>query len=209
MDTARQLSEKKQAGKKSKSPFGALLNRKDKNAPVAGKRARSVEYGQSEERRVNSFRIGKDKKKASSPQPNKSATLPLSKSKTSESMETEPDHTSSHGPVINIEAPRGIIPYEFQDAMGRRQQFGGRDFTGSEGSDPEQSEGDLQELMAVADTIDEYTYSVRIFPGQDPAQVYVGWVSPGFHFNEKLFDNKKTRHVVLSTMDDGYNIRQR
>lgn len=26
--------------------------------------------------------------------------------------------------------------------------------------------------------VDEYYYGVRIFPGQDPANVWVGWVTP-------------------------------
>ncbi|XP_069116591.1 ryanodine receptor-like isoform X2 [Argopecten irradians] len=200
IDTAKQLSEKK--AKKSKSPFGAFLKKARDISPQGSKRTRSVEYGSLDRKQMPGYQMQREKKP--SPQP-RSQTLPPSK--TTDSMTTNGETPTSQGPVINIEAPRGIIPYEFQDAMGKRHMFG-RDFTGSEGSDPDNSEGDLQELMAIADSIDEYNFSVRIFPGQDPAQVFVGWVTPGFHFNESNFEMKKTRHVVLSVLDNNYAIKQ-
>lgn len=36
--------------------------------------------------------------------------------------------------------------------------------------------------------IDDYYYGVRIFPGQDPAQVWVGWVTPQYHYHSSTFD---------------------
>ena len=71
------------------------------------------------------------------------------------------------------------------------------------------SEADMAELNAMADMIDEYHYAVRILPGQDPNQVWVGWVTPSFHFSEPSFEMKKTRHVVVSTLDMDYNMKQR
>lgn len=39
--------------------------------------------------------------------------------------------------------------------------------------------------------VDEYFYGVRIFPGQDPASVYVGWVTPHYHYyDNQHFDAK-------------------
>lgn len=202
IDTAKQIGEKK--AKKSKSPFSNFLKSKTRDSsPQGSKRTRSVEYGSLDRRQMPGAQNQKERKL--SPKP-RSQTLPPSK--TMDSVTTDGETPSSQGPVINIEAPRGIIPYEFQDALGKRHMFG-RDFTGSEGSDPDNSESDLQELMAIADSIDEYNFSVRIFPGQDPAQVFVGWVTPGFHFNESNFDMKKTRHVVLTVLDNNYAIRQR
>lgn len=35
--------------------------------------------------------------------------------------------------------------------------------------------------------IDEFYYAIRIFPGQDPANVWVGWVTPKYHFYAERF----------------------
>lgn len=193
MDTAKSIGDKKT--KTGRSPFPSIF-KKNKGADIPsqdGKRTRSVEYG-SIDRRVDHGKSQKDQHR----QPNKSATLPMSR--TAKSLDSETGN-STQAPVINIEAPRGMIPYEFQDAIGRRRH--------SEGSDAEISDAELSELQAMADMIDEYHYAVRILPGQDPAQVFVGWVTPGFHFSETTFDMKKTRHVVLTTLESDYNLKQR
>jgi ryanodine receptor 2 len=39
---------------------------------------------------------------------------------------------------------------------------------------------DAHGMIQLADQIDEYYYGVRIFPGQDPTSVWVGWVSSIF-----------------------------
>lgn len=36
--------------------------------------------------------------------------------------------------------------------------------------------------------IDEFYYAIRIFPGQDPANVWVGWVTPKFHYYSASFN---------------------
>ena len=196
MDTAKAIGEK--GTKRSKNTFTSIFKKKGRDlSPAESKRTRSVEYGSLDRKQGSSFRRHRDKHHE------KGHTLPVSK--TMDSIESD-NGQPSQGPVINIEAPRGMIPYEFQDAMGRRQNLS-RDFGGSEGS--EHSDSDFAELSAMADAIDEYQYSVRIFPGQDPSQVYVGWVTPGFHFNEKAFDTKKVRHVVLSILDEDYSLKQR
>ena len=75
---------------------------------------------------------------------------------------------------------------------------------GSYGSDALEFEADTQGLEAYLDIIDEYYYGVRIFPGQDPASVYIGWVTPGFHQYSSSFDMKKIRNVVVCSMDPDY-----
>ncbi|XP_055857541.1 ryanodine receptor isoform X8 [Episyrphus balteatus] len=41
--------------------------------------------------------------------------------------------------------------------------------------------------------INEYFYGVRIFPGQDPTHVYVGWVTTQYHLHSKEFNKSKVR----------------
>jgi ryanodine receptor 2 len=71
------------------------------------------------------------------------------------------------------------------------------------------SDADTQELEMDMDAIDEYYYGVRIFPGQDPAQVYVGWVSPQFHMYNTEFDIKKIRNVVVCSLDANHQMQSR
>jgi ryanodine receptor 2 len=68
-------------------------------------------------------------------------------------------------------------------------------------SDMMELESDFRELEMNMDIIDEYYYGVRIFPGQDPSQVYVGWVTPHFHMYNSTFDMKKIRNVVVCSLD--------
>ena len=105
----------------------------------------------------------------------------------------------------DMEMEKELIPFEFQDAMEHRHAFS----QFSEDSDFAQSEAELNELSAIAEQIEEYSYSVRIFPGQDPAYVWVGWVTPSFHFMEKTFEMKKVRHVVISQLDMDYKLKSR
>lgn len=105
----------------------------------------------------------------------------------------------------DVDLDKDLIPYEFQDAMEQRPGFS----QFSEDSDFGHSDAELNELNAIAEQIEEYSYFVRIFPGQDPAHVWVGWVTPSFHFMDKSFDTKKVRHVVLSTLDMDYKMKAR
>ncbi|XP_026680809.1 ryanodine receptor-like [Diaphorina citri] len=52
--------------------------------------------------------------------------------------------------------------------------------------------------------INEYFYGVRIFPGQDPTHVYVGWVTTQYHLHSKEFGQSKVRKVTVSVVDE-YN----
>ncbi|CAI4225083.1 unnamed protein product [Auanema sp. JU1783] len=53
------------------------------------------------------------------------------------------------------------------------------------------NEGDGAALEAYREKVDEYYYGVRIFPGQDPANVWVGWVTPLYHYANETFDDKQ------------------
>lgn len=54
--------------------------------------------------------------------------------------------------------------------------------------------------------IDEYFFGVRIFPGQDLSNVWVGWVRPHFHAYDKIFNAgtsvRKCRYTELDHHGD-------
>lgn len=188
-DAARALAEK--GTKKAKTPFTIFKKKSSRDpSPNDKNRTRSQEYGSLDRKKIGRSGPGRS--------PNRTSTLPLTR------ISDDADGNGTMGaPMINMEAPRGMIPYEFQESMGR-----GRDF-GSDGSDPDLTESELIEMNAWAEHIDEYYYSVRIFPGQDPSQVFVGWMTPGFHSIGKHFDTKKIRHTVVSVLDQDYRIKTR
>lgn len=69
-------------------------------------------------------------------------------------------------------------------------------------------ESDDMELQAIMDYIDEYYYGVRIFPGQDPSSVFVGWATARFHLSNarmnKPFNSKSiSQCALISTDSDG------
>ncbi|XP_014664675.1 PREDICTED: ryanodine receptor-like [Priapulus caudatus] len=45
---------------------------------------------------------------------------------------------------------------------------------------------------------DVYFYAVRIFPGQDPVHVNVGWVQPYYHYCSKSFTSDMVRQVMFT-----------
>uniref|UniRef100_A0A3Q4GHR2 Ryanodine receptor 1 n=1 Tax=Neolamprologus brichardi TaxID=32507 RepID=A0A3Q4GHR2_NEOBR len=51
-----------------------------------------------------------------------------------------------------------------------------------------------------------YYYSVRIFAGQEPSGVWVGWVTPDYHMYDQNFDLSKVRSVTVTVGDDRGNI---
>uniref|UniRef100_A0A669BFC7 Ryanodine receptor 1 n=1 Tax=Oreochromis niloticus TaxID=8128 RepID=A0A669BFC7_ORENI len=51
-----------------------------------------------------------------------------------------------------------------------------------------------------------YYYSVRIFAGQEPSGVWVGWVTPDYHMYDQNFDLSKVRSVTVTVGDDKGNI---
>uniref|UniRef100_A0AAQ4NQS2 Ryanodine receptor 3 n=1 Tax=Gasterosteus aculeatus aculeatus TaxID=481459 RepID=A0AAQ4NQS2_GASAC len=48
----------------------------------------------------------------------------------------------------------------------------------------------------------QYFHSVRVFAGQDPASVWVGWVTPDYHYYSKNFSLSKTRTVTVTLGDE-------
>ncbi|XP_035990568.1 ryanodine receptor 1-like, partial [Fundulus heteroclitus] len=51
-----------------------------------------------------------------------------------------------------------------------------------------------------------YYYSVRIFAGQEPSCVWIGWVTPDYHQYDPNFDLSKVRNVTVTVGDDKGNI---
>uniref|UniRef100_A0A7M4FE55 Ryanodine receptor 2 n=1 Tax=Crocodylus porosus TaxID=8502 RepID=A0A7M4FE55_CROPO len=47
-----------------------------------------------------------------------------------------------------------------------------------------------------------YYYSVRIFPGQEPANVWVGWITSDFHQYNTTFDLDRVRTVTVTLGDE-------
>ncbi|XP_074846207.1 ryanodine receptor 2 isoform X10 [Carettochelys insculpta] len=47
-----------------------------------------------------------------------------------------------------------------------------------------------------------YYYSVRIFPGQEPANVWVGWITSDFHQYDMTFDLERVRTVTVTLGDE-------
>ncbi|XP_071665440.1 ryanodine receptor 3 isoform X10 [Patagioenas fasciata] len=66
-------------------------------------------------------------------------------------------------------------------------------------SDVFQKRKHSQEIAALSTT---YFYSLRIFAGQDPSSVWVGWVTPDYHFYSENFDLNKNCTVTVTLGDE-------
>uniref|UniRef100_A0A673C6E5 Ryanodine receptor 3 n=1 Tax=Sphaeramia orbicularis TaxID=375764 RepID=A0A673C6E5_9TELE len=51
-------------------------------------------------------------------------------------------------------------------------------------------------------SITTYYHSVRVFAGQDPASVWVGWVTPDYHYYSNNFNLSKNRTVTVTLGDE-------
>ncbi|XP_043961667.1 ryanodine receptor 3 isoform X1 [Gambusia affinis] len=51
-------------------------------------------------------------------------------------------------------------------------------------------------------SITTYYHSVRVFAGQDPATVWMGWVTPDYHYYSKNFSLSKTQTVTVTLGDE-------
>uniref|UniRef100_H3CXC1 Ryanodine receptor 1 n=1 Tax=Tetraodon nigroviridis TaxID=99883 RepID=H3CXC1_TETNG len=58
----------------------------------------------------------------------------------------------------------------------------------------------------VPDDRDDYYYSVRVFAGQEPSGIWVGWITPDYHQYDPHFDINKIRNVTVTVGDDKGNI---
>uniref|UniRef100_A0A3Q3BKC6 Ryanodine receptor 3 n=1 Tax=Kryptolebias marmoratus TaxID=37003 RepID=A0A3Q3BKC6_KRYMA len=56
--------------------------------------------------------------------------------------------------------------------------------------------------LPTPDLNDQYYHSVRVFAGQDPASVWVGWVTPDYHYYSKNFGLSKTQTVIVTLGDE-------
>lgn len=55
----------------------------------------------------------------------------------------------------------------------------------------------------------QYYYSVRIFPGQEPSGVWVGWVTSDFHQYDAAFQQDKVRTVTVTLGDEKGKVHER
>ncbi|XP_061097426.1 ryanodine receptor 3-like isoform X2 [Conger conger] len=65
-----------------------------------------------------------------------------------------------------------------------------------------QGEKNLDDGATEFDSITTYYHSVRVFAGQDPSCVWVGWVTPDYHYHTKHFNLSKTRTVTVTLGDE-------
>ncbi|KAK3736855.1 hypothetical protein RRG08_000604 [Elysia crispata] len=178
------------SNKKSKSGFSTFFKKGKSRDPSPNNmgRARSTEYSSLDNKKSHSARTGHLDRKRPSKSPNKVL---------------DPGEYEDGGPG----GDKGLVPFEFQEELETRMYRSGTN--GMEDSDyGGASEGELSEMYAIADQMDEYHFAVKVFPGQDPNNIYVGWVTPSFHYNESTFDIKSIRHVIVSTLDSDYRPKQ-
>ena len=183
-DVSKAISEKN-SNRRGKSPFSLFKKSKSRDPSPLGIHAISSGTGTDH-----------------------SSTLPASlpakiQMSSSEYSEDEDSDSLALGPAISIShAPGGTGTGHHHHGMKKSSSMA------SYGSELE-SEPEGQDLEANLDIIDEYYYGVRIFPGQDPSQIYIGWVTPQYHNHCNQFDMKKVRNVVVCSLDVDYQIRSR
>ena len=73
---------------------------------------------------------------------------------------------------------------------------------------------DVMSDISEVDSIDvamatKYYFAVRVFPGQDPSDVNVGWVTPGYHHHNATFDLRKTQEVRVNMLNDNGGVQDR
>ena len=69
---------------------------------------------------------------------------------------------------------------------------------------------DIPAMQQLGDQVDEYYFGVRIFPGQDPANVWIGWVTPQFHSYSRMFDvSSAVRKCRFTELDQHGYIAER
>lgn len=170
---------------REQSPMAINANktqRGGKNAPSKSKFARSSEFGLKH--------------------------LPIAQQQllnpTSNNMQIKPTTQAALG------GPRQSSAANFFPKSGDGRKMTGTDDYGV--ADPESSyrflESDDMELQAIMDYVDEYYYGIRIFPGQDPSNVYIGWTTSRFHLSsyklKKQFNSKSmSQCALINTNSDG------
>ncbi|XP_071036526.1 ryanodine receptor [Parasteatoda tepidariorum] len=59
------------------------------------------------------------------------------------------------------------------------------------------------------DLIDEYFYAIRIFPGQEPNNVFCGWVTTTYKQSDTIFENNKIRKVIFQGFEEMQEVMDR
>lgn len=54
-----------------------------------------------------------------------------------------------------------------------------------------EKDSDASAMKTLGENINDYYFGLRIFPGQDPSSVYVGWVTPQYHSYVSSFKNSQ------------------
>ncbi|PAA86181.1 hypothetical protein BOX15_Mlig033273g1 [Macrostomum lignano] len=108
----------------------------------------------------------------------------------------------SHGGADDVSqsAVTAILTPDASADAGLFGKFGGED------TDHLQYEMQVRE-NAVAEYIDEYHYSVRLLPGQDPACSWVGWLTPYFKLPTHDVESVFASWVDVCLLDDDYQPR--
>lgn len=55
----------------------------------------------------------------------------------------------------------------------------------------------------------QYYYSVRVLPGQEPFDVWVGWATSNFHQHNVTFDADHVRTVTVTLGDECGKVQER
>ena len=68
-------------------------------------------------------------------------------------------------------------------------------------NDPAAAPASTQLDSEVLNLMNEYFYGVRIFPGQDPSSVYLGWVTTQYHLHSADFSHDQVRVATVQKLD--------
>ncbi|XP_061087166.1 ryanodine receptor 2-like [Conger conger] len=123
-------------------------------------------------------------------------------------MKTAHGHLGSNGPEKDKDEFNNHKDYNQEKPFKLKQRFMMKrtktDFSTSHSSARLSEEvladerDDYEYLMQTS----TYYYSVRIFPGQEPSSVWVGWVTSDFHQYDTAFELEKVRTVTVTLGDE-------
>ena len=75
--------------------------------------------------------------------------------------------------------------------------------------EPEQPNPDQPPIDAeTMELMNEYFYGVRVFPGQDPNYVYLGWVTTQYHIHTDNFTHDMVRVATVQKLDSYGGIQE-
>ncbi|XP_028968698.1 ryanodine receptor [Galendromus occidentalis] len=141
----------------------------------------------------------------------------FSRNKDIPTMEPAPPVSLSPPPTVTIREPsiRGHSPGSVAGSNGGQLQVPGG--VSRQGSTRRQSmahgpipheEGGAGLDPKCLEYCHEYFYGCRIFPGQDPQHVYVGWITTAYKYFDKVFDLQKIRKVAYHGFGDDGSVRE-